>query len=76
VLGLAGVELATRPARLELGALDGQPLAAQALRVLALELADRLRRGARPGRADRLEEGARDRLLEPQAAGDWQLESV
>src|SRR6188472_2692926 len=68
VLGLAGVELAPRPLGLELGALDGEPLTVQALVVAALELADRFHRSAQPGRGDGLQEGARDRLLEPQAA--------
>jgi hypothetical protein len=68
VLRLAGIELATRPARLELGALHRQPLAAQALLMLARELADRLGRGADPGRRHRLQEGRGDRALEPQAA--------
>ena len=51
VLGLARVELALRAAGFELGPLDREPLAGQALLVLALELADRLRAGAarRPG---------------------------
>jgi hypothetical protein len=47
VLGLAGVELAARPLGLELGPLEREPLAVRALFVLALELLDRPRRGAR-----------------------------
>ena len=47
VLGLARVELALRAAGFELGALDREPLAGQAILVLALELADRLRTRAR-----------------------------
>ena len=51
VLRLARVELALRAAGFELGPLDREPLAGQALLVLALELPDRLGAGAdrRPG---------------------------
>lgn len=53
VLGFARVELALRAAGLELGPLDREPLAGQAILVLTLELADRLRAGAHAGRGDR-----------------------
>jgi hypothetical protein len=61
-------ELALRAARLELCALDRQPLALQALVVLALELADRLGARAHPGGRDRLEERRGDRIIQPLAA--------
>ena len=48
VLRLAGVELALRALGFELGALDRELLPVQALVVLALELADRLRRWRAP----------------------------
>ena len=77
VLGLARVELALRAAGFELGALDREPLAGQPLVVLALELPDRLRAGADPGRGDRLQERGGDRLLQPQTPpSDWQAASV
>ena len=65
MLGLAGVELAAGPARLELGALDGEPLTGEPLLVLTLELGDRLGRGADAGGCHGLEERLGDRPLEP-----------
>jgi hypothetical protein len=49
VLRFAGVELALHTTGFELGVFDREPLAVQALLVLTLELADRLRAGAHAG---------------------------
>jgi hypothetical protein len=68
ILGLAGVELAASAASFELGALDREPLPDQPLVVLLLDLLDRLRRGADPGRCDRIEERVGDRAFQADAA--------
>ena len=68
VLGLARVELAAGTAGFELGALDREPLPDEPLVVLLLDLLDRLRGGADPGRGDRLEERAGDRPLQADTA--------
>jgi len=65
VLGLAGVELAPRPLGFELGALERETLAFEALLVLVLELLDGLAGGAQPGRADRFQERFGNGLVDP-----------
>src|SRR5919201_2517691 len=68
MLGLAGIELALGALGFECGAFDREPLAVEALLVLAFELADRLGAGAHSCWRDRRQARVRDRFLDAEPA--------
>ena len=76
VLGLAGVELAAGPVGLELGPLEREPLAAQALRVLALELLDRPAEALMPAGVTASRKASATARSTRRPPSDWQARSV